>query len=256
MKKEEKKKIENDVKKEVKTKLEDIKEDVKEDFTQEKLSKKEIKAKAEAGMTLDEIKKENKRIKRRSSTNRFFATLFLLILFYIFGVVSGVYVADKYNVTLFVKEEKKENKVDPAKEECTIINCEKITFSGIYSGNVNEKDDGSGSMLSVSLELDENGYASLVSTVNGQIVEVSSGTYDVKDNKLTYSRVYAKGGNDQKNNVYFIKIGASSNGSYRYSDLFDNSRTEEVFTITENGFTLNNYAKAVLSVDKFIELNK
>ena len=256
MKKEEKKKIQKEVKEEVKDKLTDIKEDVKEDFNQEKMSKKEIKAKAEAGMTLDEIKKENKRIKRRSSTNRFFATFFLLILFYIFGVVSGVYVADKYNVTLFVKEEKKENKVNPANEECTIINCEKITFSGVYTGNVNDKDDGTGSTLSVSLELDENGYASLTSTLNGEVVEVSSGTYDVKDNKLTYSRVYAKGGNDQKNNTYFIKIGVSSNGSYRYSDLFDNSRTEETFVINENGFTLNNYAKAILSVDKFIELSK
>ena len=257
MKKEEKKKIQKEVKEEVKEKLNDIKEDVKEDFTQEKMSKKEIKAKAEAGMTLDEIKKENKRIKRRSSTNRFFATFFLLILFYIFGVVSGVYVADKYNVTLFVKEEKKENnKVNPANEECTIINCEKITFSGIYSGTINEKDDGTGSMLSVSLELDENGYASLKTTLNGEIVELSSGTYDVKDNKLTYSRVYAKGGYDKDNNVYLVKIGASSNGTYKYSTLFDNSRTEEIFTINENGFTLNNYAKAIISVDKFIELSK
>jgi hypothetical protein len=256
MKKEEKKKIQKEVKEEVKEKLEDIKEDIKDDFKEEKLTKKDIKAKAEAGMTLDEIKRENKRIKRRSSANRFFATLFLLILFYIFGVVSGVYVADKYNVTLFVKEKTPSKKVDPVKEECTIINCEKITYSGVYSGNVYEKEDGTGSILSVSLELDDNGYASLVSTLNGEVVEISSGTYDVKDNKLTYNRVYAKGGYDQNNNIYLVKIVASSNGSYKYSNLFDNSRNKEVFTITENGFTLNSYAKAIISVDKFIELNK
>ena len=58
-------------------------------------------------MTLDEIKRENRRIKRRSSTNRFFATFFLLILFFIFGVVTGVYLADKYDVTLFVKKKRR-----------------------------------------------------------------------------------------------------------------------------------------------------
>ena len=66
----------------------------------------------------------------------------------------------------------------------------------------------------------------------------------------------AKGGYDQNNNIYLVKIVASSNGSYKYSNLFDNSRNKEVFTITENGFTLNSYAKAIISVDKFIELNK
>ena len=257
MKKETKKRIREDVKEEVKEKVEDIKEDIKDDIIkEEKLSKKDIKRQAEASMTLDEIKKENKRIKRRSSTNRFFATLFLLIIFYIFGVVSGVYVADKYNVTLFVKEEKKEVTTDPVKDECTIINCEKVTFSGIYTGSVNELEDGTGKTLSVSLELDENGYASFVTTLDGEVVEVSSGTYEVKDNKLTYNRVYAKGGNDQNNNVYLVKISSSSNGSYKYSSLFDNSRTTETFSVTENGFTLSSYSKAVLSVDKFIDLNK
>ena len=233
--------------------------EVKEEVKEEKISKKEIKQKAEEGMTLDEIKKENKRIKRRSSTNRFFATLFLLIIFFIFGVVTGVYLADKYNVTLFVKQQKVEptnSKVDPIKEECTIINCEKITYSGIYTGAVNEKEDGTGATLEVKLELDENGYASLKSTLNGEIVEVSSGTYDVKDNKLTYNRIYAKGGYDQNDNTYFIKISSTSNGSYKYSTLFDNGRTTETFTITENGFNLGSYAKAIISVDKFIDLNK
>ena len=246
-----------EVKKETK-KVEEVKEEkVTENKEEEKLSKKEIKQKAEANMTLDEIKRENRRIKRRSSTNRFFATFFLLILFFIFGVVTGVYLADKYDVTLFVKEDtKKENKVDPIKDECTIINCEKITYNGVYTGAVNEKDDASGSSLSVSFELDENGYASMVSTVNGEVVEISSGTYEVKDNKLIYNRVYAKGGYDQNNNVYLVKISSSSNGAYKYSSLFDNSRTQEVFTITETGFQLNGYAKAVLSVDKFIELSK
>lgn len=256
MKKDDKKKLQKEAAKEVKEKIEDIKDDVKEDLTQEKMSRKEIKAKAEAGMTLDEIKKENRRIKRRSSTNRFFATLFLLIIFYIFGVVSGVYVADKYNVTLFVKEDKTTSKIDPVNEECTIINCEKITYSGIYTGATNEKDDGTGATLSVSLELDDNGYASMVTTLNNEVIEVSSGTYEVKDKTLTYNRVYAKGGNDQNNNVYLVKISSSSNGLYKYSSLFDNSRSSETFTITENGFTLNSYAKAVLSVDKFIELSK
>lgn len=234
-------------------------EKVVEEVKEEKISKKEIKQKAEEGMTLDEIKRENKRIKRRSSTNRFFATLFLLILFFIFGVVTGVYLADKYNVTLFVKGQKVEptnSKVDPIKEECTIINCEKITYSGIYTGAVNEKDDSTGATLEVSLELDENGYASLKSKLNGEYIEVSSGTYEVKDNKLTYNRIYAKGGNDQNNNTYYIKISSSSNGSYKYSTLFDNGRATETFTITETGFNLEGYAKAIISVDKFINLSK
>ena len=230
-----------------------VKEEPKKD--EEKLSKKDIKQKAEATMTLDEIKRENKRIKRRSSANRFFAVFFLLIIFYIFGVVSGVYFADKYNVTLFVKETKKENKVDPVSEECTIINCERITYSGIYKGSVRDAEDESGSLLSVSLELDENGYASMVATLNGEVVELSSGTYYVQDNKLIYNREYAKGGYDQNNNVYLVKVGASSS-SYKYSSVFDNSRSEEVFNITENGFTLNSYAKAIISTDKFIELSK
>ena len=247
-----------EVKKDTKKVEKEVKEEkVVEEKEEEKLSKKEIKQKAEASMTLDEIKKENKKIKRRSSINRFFTTLVLLILFFIFGVVTGVYLADKYHVTLFAKEEvKKEQKVDPAKEECTIINCEKITYSGIYTGTVNEKDDNSGSSLTVSLELDENGYASMVSTLNGEVVEISSGTYEVKDNKLTYSRVYAKGGYDQNNNVYLVKISSSSNASYKFSTAFDNSRTTETFAINENGFTLNSYAKVVLSIDKFIELSK
>lgn len=239
-----------DIKKEEKV----VKEEVKEE---EKLSKKDIKQKAEASMTLDEIKKENKRIKRRSSTNRFFATFFLLIIFFIFGVVTGVYLADKYNVTLFVKEKAEPTKkVDPVNEECTIINCERITYSGVYTGTINEKDDGTGANLKVSFELDEDGYASLVSTKDGEVVELSSGIYEVKDNKLIYTRIYAKGGYDQNNNVYLVKIGASSNGSYKYSSLFDNSRTTETFNIVEGGFQLNNYAKVILSVDKFIELNK
>ena len=245
------KEVKNDTKKQ-----EEVKVEKEEKVEEEKLSKKEIKQKAEASMTLDEIKKENRRIKRRSSTNRFFATFFLLILFFIFGVVTGVYLADKYNVTLFVKQKEEVKKVDPVKEECTIINCEKVTYSGIYRGAVNETEDGTGASLTVAFELDENGYASLVSTLNGEIVEVSSGTYEVKDNKLTYNRIYAKGGNDQNNNIYLVKVNSSSTGAYRFSSLFDNGRLVETFTITENGFTLNNYAKVFLSVDKFIELSK
>ena len=231
-------------------------EKVVEEVKEEKISKKEIKQKAEEGMTLDEIKRENRRIKRRSSTNRFFATFFLLILFFIFGVVTGVYLADKYDVTLFVKQKEEPKKVDPVKEECTIINCERITYSGIYTGAVNEKEDGSGAELSIKFELDENGAASLSSTLNGEVVEVSSGTYEVKDNKLIYYRMYAKGGNDQNSNTYYIKISSTSNGSYKYSTLFDNGRTTETFNITENGFTLGSYAKAIISVDKFVELSK
>lgn len=252
--KETKKVVKEEPKKEEKVVEKEVKE---EKVEEEKLSKKEIKQKAEASMTLDEIKKENKRIKRRSSTNRFFATFFLLILFFIFGVVTGVYLADKYNVTLFVKQKDEPvKKVDPIKEECTIINCEKITYSGIYSGAVNEMDDGTGASLSISFEVDDNGYASFVATLNGEVIEVSSGTYEVKDNKLIYNRIYAKGGNDQNNNIYLVKVSSSSNGSYKYSTLFDNGRTTETFNITENGFTLSGYAKAVLAVDKFVELNK
>ena len=249
-----------EVKKEIK---EEVKEEkvVKEEPKEEKLSKKDIKIKAEEGMTLDEIKKENKRIKRRSSTNRFFATLFLLIIFYIFGVVSGVYVADKYNVTLFVKEGKEtkannnNDNGNEISEECTIVNCEKVVFSGTYTGSVYENED-NGNLLSVTLELDENGYASLTSILNGEVIETSSGTYEVKDNELTYNRVYAKGGNDQNGNTYLIKIGATSNTQYRFSSVFDNSRSTETFVVGDNKFTLNGYVKAVMSVDKFIELSK
>jgi hypothetical protein len=251
-----------EVKKEVKK--EEVKEEkvVKEEpeKKEEKLTKKDIKIKAEEGMTLDEIKKENRKIKRRSSANRFFATLFLLILFFIFGVVTGVYLADKYDVTLFDKDGKEikvtsDKKDDIKAEECTIINCEKIVFSGVYTGSVYEKEEGS-SKLTVSLELDENGYATLKSTLNNEVVEYSSGTYDVKDNVLTYNRIYAKGGNDQNGNPYLVKIEASSNAQYKYSTLFDNSRTTETFTVSENTLILNGYAKAILSVDKFVELNK
>ena len=253
------KEVKKDIKKEEVKKEEKVVETEKKE--EEKLSKKDIKVKAEEGMTLDEIKKENRKIKRRSSTNRFFATLFLLILFFIFGVVTGVYLADKYNVTLFDKDGKEIKVTDTKKddikaEECTIINCEKVVFSGVYSGSVYEKDDSTGSVLSVSLEMDENGYASLTSTLNGVDVEISSGTYEVKDNVLTYNRVYAKGGNDQNSNTYLVKISASSNAQYKYSTAFDNSRTTETFTISDNKIVLNGYAKAVMSVDKFIELNK
>lgn len=244
-----------EVKKEVKEEIK--KETPKEEVKDEKLTKKDIKVKAEEGMTLDEIKKENRRIKRRSSTNRFFATLFLLILFYIFGVVSGVYFADKYNVTLFDKNGK-EIKIDDKKdiEECTIVNCEKVTFKGTYTGSVYENESNEGNKLTVTLELDENGYASLTSDINGEVVEVSSGTYEVNEKKLTYNRIYAKGGNDQNDNTYLIKIGASSNAQYKYSNIFDNSRSTETFTINDNTFTLDGYAKAVMSTNKFIELSK
>jgi len=240
------------------SKKEEKKEKIKEEEKEEvKLSKKEIEMKALDSMSIEEIRKENRKYRRRSSRNKFFAILFLLILFFIFGVVSGVYVCDRWDVSLFefdkkVETTKEENAIEEKEEEVTPEEKEVVTFDGNYVGEVTNEETN----LKMTLVLNSNYSASLTTILNGEVIEISEGTYIVDDDELTYNRIYAKGGNDQNNISYLVKINSISTSNYKYSNSFDNSRTTEVFTIKDSSLTNKDYVKLLTTLDEEISLNK
>lgn len=163
----------------------------------------------------NEISVQEKKLKRHNRVLTFFVIILLVIVAIFVGTVGGQYLAS-ISMNVFEAKTKCKNKVQ---EKVKVISNEDKYLSGVYSYN---SDD-----LKIKITFLEKGIMQIETQNSERSIELTEGTYTIKDNKLTYKRLF---------------IASSINGNNYWSRDIDYAsvglRLSEEFDIDEENNTL------------------